>query len=1185
MADENNQIVLYGILALVLITAASLITNLHLSELVPNLGLTGLATVNYGIRTCDDFDNGKNYNIASYVKYSSGSTSYPPKYDTCSGNNVIEYYCSATGYPLSLSHYCTGGCSEGACKNRPTTTSCVDTEKAPDSLTKGTVTYTSATGTKSTYTDFCLSGYVIEYYCKSTTEPAKVQIPCEAGYSCVDGACINAICGNGLCELGEKGVCFVDCPSAPTPICGNNKCEIGEDSTCAVCKEGEPCQGVPCSVGTCPTDCSLNCIDTDNGRDYFVRGVVTGYDKPTGEYAKIVDNCEGPNGLNEYICDGKYGMETEYVCPNGCVDGACISLASTCGDTICSNTEINTCAADCGLPTDPTKSVQCGSYGDVNLDGKISKIDSDLILKYDVALIKLNEKQLLNADVNGDKLVNVVDAQNVLAYLQGTLSLFKVCQAATTETITTAQNSISATDGSTDCGSKGDVDLDGTITSKDSLLILKYVAGTAGVTLNPTQMFNAEVTGEGNVDSTDASQILRYIAGLIQTFKACTMTYSSCNDNDPSNNIFLTGRAVVTDSYQKLITLADHCNTGATNGVYQYACKQSGTGFILDKSLVSCPAGYNCADGACKILNSKNCVDYDSGLMVYIKSYVSYTKDNIDKKEYDICASSTTVIEQLCSLGEVKTMQFECNLGYSCVDGSCKQVTATSTTSSLQTEPSLATATTGLTDTTNTCIDSAPSGLTLQPPSGTVIPTGDVKVSWTLASWGNNCKNTGKNFTLQISKGNTFSFITAETLDSSRYYYTFSGLTAGSTYYWRIIANNGFMKLVSGYKSFIIKSTVCGNGIIESGEQCDGGACCSAFCTFRIAGTVCRASTAACDPTEACAGSSAACPSDINTCRSATCGNAICEPGEKEVCTVCPDPTDPTCTTSCTPGSCLKDCETSTGLKSPCGSLGDVDLDGFVTSKDSLLVLNYVAGKAPLSAQQKINADVASPAGVDSTDASQILRFVSGLIQRFQNCPPVITNCVDNDPSQNIYVRGSLVSTDTNGASKTWSDFCGTTNLPGLIIVPGNLYQYNCKTISKLPTVYSIDSTSVKCPTGYSCSNGACNPTSTTQTPLTGNIVMQPDGSSTVKVIFNGNPFPEGNNNPINGFLTLAGYKPSEYPSIFGLKYTDMLAGYDLIDVNLDDNTYSYAIILKPGMNKEELLAGFASDPNVYNLG
>lgn len=56
----------------------------------------------------------------------------------------------------------------------------------------------------------------------------------------------------------------------------------------------------------------------------------------------------------------------------------------------------------------------------------------------------------------------------------------------------------------------------------------------------------------------------------------------------------------------------------------------------------------------------------------------------------------------------------------------------------------------------------------------------------------------------------------------------------------------------------------CGDGILDDGEQCDGGACCQGDCTFTPVDTVCRpAVNVACDVDEVCSGASAECPADV----------------------------------------------------------------------------------------------------------------------------------------------------------------------------------------------------------------------------------------------------------------------------------------------------------------------------------
>lgn len=93
----------------------------------------------------------------------------------------------------------------------------------------------------------------------------------------------------------------------------------------------------------------------------------------------------------------------------------------------------------------------------------------------------------------------------------------------------------------------------------------------------------------------------------------------------------------------------------------------------------------------------------------------------------------------------------------------------------------------------------------------------------------------------------------------------------------------------------------CGNGIVESGEDCDCGGeegckgnsccdpktckfttnsvcdptneeCCTPQCSFMSNGTVCRASTGPCDPQEVCSGTSAGCPADASAPDGQSCG-------------------------------------------------------------------------------------------------------------------------------------------------------------------------------------------------------------------------------------------------------------------------------------------------------------------------
>ena len=107
----------------------------------------------------------------------------------------------------------------------------------------------------------------------------------------------------------------------------------------------------------------------------------------------------------------------------------------------------------------------------------------------------------------------------------------------------------------------------------------------------------------------------------------------------------------------------------------------------------------------------------------------------------------------------------------------------------------------------------------------------------------------------------------------------------------------------------IITLQMCGNGIVESGEDCDPGKgtnstccdsdtckfrdnavcdpysapCCTAQCQFAPATQVCRTSRdATCDTAELCTGNSSACPADIFATNGKSCGpnNLACASGQ-----------------------------------------------------------------------------------------------------------------------------------------------------------------------------------------------------------------------------------------------------------------------------------------------------------------
>lgn len=133
--------------------------------------------------------------------------------------------------------------------------------------------------------------------------------------------------------------------------------------------------------------------------------------------------------------------------------------------------------------------------------------------------------------------------------------------------------------------------------------------------------------------------------------------------------------------------------------------------------------------------------------------------------------------------------------------------------------------------------------------------------------------------------------------------------------------------------------TVCGNGTMETGEECEApfDECCdSATCTFASAGMECRANAGECDVAESCTGSAASCPVDGFVSDGVACSGGTCEAGE---CTgVTPPPSGTICgqngcetgenCESC-PLDCWQDCrDADTGTIYYCSPSGSTSATG-----------------------------------------------------------------------------------------------------------------------------------------------------------------------------------------------------------------------------------------------------------------
>lgn len=168
------------------------------------------------------------------------------------------------------------------------------------------------------------------------------------------------------------------------------------------------------------------------------------------------------------------------------------------------------------------------------------------------------------------------------------------------------------------------------------------------------------------------------------------------------------------------------------------------------------------------------------------------------------------------------------------------------------------------------------------------------------------------------------------------------------------------------------ESPICGNGELETGEDCDdgntaAGDCCDPLCAFEVSSTVCRAAVSPCDIAERCSGTSGSCPIDViadsvTTCRAASCSDGQASPVTHctGLSTVCPPPT----LVSCAPFACAD---------SVCGEC-DTDADcGGLRCEDHLCVdpgdAGTDAGEPADAGSDAGSLDAGSDGGASDSDA------------------------------------------------------------------------------------------------------------------------------------------------------------------------------------------------------------------------
>jgi len=237
-------------------------------------------------------------------------------------------------------------CGNGFCESNETSANCpADCQKI---TTCKNLWWTDNTSKICQQKQFCdnyaylgLKTYDTQSACQTTLDATCSKECVAKGYAL----------GGNYCVANESGILEVCCCSGSRSVCGNNICENSETAvSCpADCAVGNQC-GV--KFGTQATDqqkkaCtdsggSVNtygsnegtiyyckcCTDSDGGLNYYQKGTLVTVGDGNGAY---YDLCSATNAniVKEWSCGSNNNpIPTEFTCPNGCKDGACITNLS-----------------------------------------------------------------------------------------------------------------------------------------------------------------------------------------------------------------------------------------------------------------------------------------------------------------------------------------------------------------------------------------------------------------------------------------------------------------------------------------------------------------------------------------------------------------------------------------------------------------------------------------------------------------------------------------------------------------------------------------------------------------------------------------------------------------------------------------------------------------------------------------
>lgn len=322
--------------------------------------LTTIISAQERAAVCTDSDGGKNYYIKGVTDIAPRALGgEAPDYCDSTTGQLVEYYCTSDGSnggASSVFYSCPNGCKDGACIQG--NASCIDSD-AENYYNFGYIMEEATQWSKTV--DTCVNASVVEERICVNGRGANKYFTCPNG--CSNGACVTTTTqtcadtdGNNQFVKGYLNTNTAGwTPNAPdkcgtlvssgnyedTASCSGSSCYMIELYCSGISPQRSIANcptGYSCSDGACVQSTSTTCADTDGGKNYYVKGTLTGKanwqggpDAVTVSDCCVTDGTTGgvclssSNTLNEAYCSNGFLAWDTYKCTNGCKDGACIA--------------------------------------------------------------------------------------------------------------------------------------------------------------------------------------------------------------------------------------------------------------------------------------------------------------------------------------------------------------------------------------------------------------------------------------------------------------------------------------------------------------------------------------------------------------------------------------------------------------------------------------------------------------------------------------------------------------------------------------------------------------------------------------------------------------------------------------------------------------------------------------------